>query len=127
MSAQARISLRSSGLIATGYLSGLSGRQGIRARRTQTIQKSFVKIIRRLDLRRVAEVGKLDKMGVRDDGCRGLTEDRIIAQGCANGGRREVLADRCRVLVADHQQHRHREIFEFVEHRLGVDHVVKQC
>ena len=55
-----------------------------------------------------------------------LSERRVVAQCGSDRWGGEVFADRRGVLVADHQQHRHRKLAQFVDHRLGVYHVVEQ-
>jgi hypothetical protein len=59
-----------------------------------------------LHLRRVAQFGKLDQPRALDALLRQLREIRIAAERRANLRRREFLADRCRVFVADEQERR---------------------
>ena len=81
---------------------------------------------RRLDLRRMAQIRKLDQVRVRHARRRFLSQHRIIAQRRPDGGRRQIFPHCCIVLVADHQQHRHRKPLELVEYRLRVGHIVDQ-
>ena len=59
-----------------------------------------------LHLRGMAEIGKFDQFGVGDQPRGVFAEFRIIAELGAQFGRREILADRRIVLVADEQQRR---------------------
>ena len=92
------------------------GGTGLRARRQrpQAVEQRFVEEVRRLDLRRVTQIGELDQARVRYRRRRGFAQHRIIAQRRPDRWRREVLAERGRVLVADHQQDGHRELAEFI-------------
>src|ERR1700722_6517422 len=65
----------------------------------QILEQRFVKRFRRLHLRRMAEIGKFDQLGVGNRSRRVLAEFGIIAKLCAHFGECEILADRRRVLV----------------------------
>src|SRR5580698_576817 len=66
----------------------------------EKVEQRLVKPRRRLDLRGVAEVRKLDQLRAGNARCRRLAEHGIIAERGADGGRRQILAKRGGVFVA---------------------------
>src|SRR5271165_2123703 len=71
------------------------------ARRLQSFEQHLVETLRRLDLWCVSQIGKFDQPSVRNL-CRSrLAKHGIIAQRGPHFRRRQVLAERRRVLVAN--------------------------
>src|ERR1700733_12587015 len=74
----------------------------------EKVEKRLVKQRRRLDLRGVAQIRKLDQLRVRHARRRRLAEHRVIAERGADGRRRQILANGGGVFVAYDQADRRR-------------------
>ena len=92
----------------------------------QTLQQCLVEAFRSLYLRGMAKVGEFHQGRLGNPSGGVLAQLRVVAQPGFQFCRRGVLADGGVVFLADQQQGRHLQPVQFVDHRLGEDHVVGQ-
>src|SRR2546423_423479 len=90
---------------------------------TKMLDESLVKLLGVLDLRRVAKLREWDERGVLDALLGHPTEIGVVAESFCDLRRRSILADRCRILLPNHQQCSNRYLVKLVHHRLSEDHV----